>query len=62
MDLNDVVCNVFEFKVLFSVDKIMYESQVWMYVRVMEKDISDFKESYIEKVLKYIIDVFNLLK
>lgn len=35
-----------------------------MYVWVMEKDISNFKESYmyIEKVLKYIIDVLFLLK
>lgn len=61
-DLNDVVRNAFEFKALASADKIMHESQVWMHVRSTEKDISDFKESHTEKVLKYITDVFNSLK
>lgn len=61
-DLNDGVRNAFEFKALPSADKIMHESQVWMHVRATEKDISDFKESHTEKVLKYITDVFNSLK
>lgn len=38
----------------------MQESQG--YVRVVEKDISEVKESNIEKVLKDIIDVLFLLK